>query len=250
MNCETARLMMENNDPALARHLLSCHSCIMRTHARYYEAPPGLEQKIRQSLRHEDAPTASWRWMAIAASVLLAASLTWNVVMIRSRVDPQQLIASNVLSAHVRSLAGTHLLDVPSSDQHTVKPWFNGKLDFAPAVKDLDGFPLLGGRLEYFDGRPAAALIYGRRNHTINLFTWPSAASPTEMAQTRNGYHLQSWSSNGMTFWAVSDLNETELRQFVSFVPAEITCAMLAAAADAIWCRHRTLPGQLPLASN
>jgi anti-sigma factor RsiW len=215
-NCETARRLMETNDPALAQHLLSCLSCIMRTQARYYEAPPGLEQKIRRSLSRENSAPAPWRWMAIAASVLLIVSLGWNIALLRSRVDPQQLLAANVLSAHIRSLTGTHLLDVPSSDQHTVKPWFNGKLDFAPGVKDVEGFPLLGGRVEYFDGRPAAALIYGRRNHTINLFTWPSATAAGEVSQTRNGYHLQTWSSNGMTFWAVSDLNETELRQFVS----------------------------------
>jgi anti-sigma factor RsiW len=97
-----------------------------------------------------------------------------------------------------------------------VKPWFNGKLDFAPAVKELTGFPLLGGRLEYFDGRPAAALIYGRNKHIINLFTWPSTKPAAAVTQTRNGFHLESWSSDGMTFWAVSDLNETEFRQFVS----------------------------------
>ncbi|MGA7413152.1 MAG: hypothetical protein WBW33_21930, partial [Bryobacteraceae bacterium] len=159
MNCETARLMMETNDPGLAQHLLSCQSCIIRTHARYFEAPPELEQKIRQRLHQESAAAPPWRWLGIAASVLLVASLTWNIAQFRSRVDPQQIIATNVLSAHVRALAGTHLLDVPSSDQHTVKPWFNGKLDFAPAVKDVEGFPLLGGRLEYFDGHPAAALI-------------------------------------------------------------------------------------------
>ncbi len=215
MICETAQLLMKTNDPALAEHLLSCQSCIIRTRARYYEAPPGLEQKIRQSLRQENSAPTPWRWLAIAASVLLVASLTWNIALFRARVDPNQLLAANVLSAHVRSLAGTHLLDVPSTDQHTVKPWFNGKLDFAPNVKDVEGFPLLGGRLEYFDDRPAAALIYGRRKHTINLFTWPSATSTAESTQTRNGYHLQSWSSNGMAFWAVSDLNETELRQFV-----------------------------------
>jgi len=226
MNCETARVLRETNDPALAQHLLSCPSCIMQTHARYYEAPPGLEQRIRQSLIQESlrdealpqrAPTASqWRWLAIAASLLLVASTAWNVAMLRSRVDPERLLAGNVLSAHVRSLAGTHLLDVPSSDQHTVKPWFDGKTDFAPDVKFLEGFPLLGGRLEYIEGHPAAALIYGRDKHTINLFTWPSAASTAEATQTLNGYHLQNWSSNGMTFWAVSDLNEAELRQFVS----------------------------------
>ncbi len=219
MNCETARLMMENNDPGLARHLASCPSCIIRTRAPYYEAPPDLQQKIERSLRQESTPASPpthWRWLAIAASLLLLASLTWNIAQLRTRPDPQQSLAANVLSAHIRSLAGTHLLDVPSSDQHTVKPWFNGKLDFSPAVKDLDGFPLLGGRLEYFDGRPAAALIYGRRKHIINLFTWPSPAPTPAAADTRNGYHLETWFANGMTFWAVSDLNQSELRQFVS----------------------------------
>lgn len=215
MNCETARLMMETNDPALAEHLLSCQSCILRTHARYYEAPPGLEAKIRQSLRLEGSTPSNWRWLAIAASLLLAASLTWNIALLRSRVAPRQLLAANVLSAHIRSLVGTHLLDVPSSDQHTVKPWFDGKLDFAPPVQDLEGFPLLGGRLKYFEGHTAAALVYGRRKHTINLFTWPSAPT-AEATQTRNGYNLQTWFSKGMTFWAVSDLNEAELGQFVS----------------------------------
>jgi anti-sigma factor RsiW len=104
---------------------------------------------------------------------------------------------------------------VPSSDQHTVKPWFNGKLDFSPPVKFLSGFPLLGGRLDYFDSHPAAALIYGRNKHVINLFIWPS--TPTaESEQARNGYNMRTWSGSGMTFWAVSDLNVTELRQFVS----------------------------------
>jgi anti-sigma factor RsiW len=183
-------------------------------HARYYEAPPGLEEKIRQSLRREGTAASPWPWLAIAASLLLAASVGWNVALVRSRVDARQLVAENVLSAHVRSLAGTHLLDVPSSDQHTVKPWFDGKLDFAPAVKDVEGFPLLGGRLEYFEGHQAAALIYGRRKHIINLFTWP-AATTVAVGQTRNGYNLESWWGGGMTFWAVSDLNEGELREFV-----------------------------------
>ncbi len=214
MNCETARRMMENNDPGLADHLRSCPSCVIRTHAKYYEAPAGLEEKIRARVRKEIPAHAPWRWIAIAASVLLAASLTWNISILRTRVDPEQALAADVLSAHIRSLTGTHLLDVPSSDHHTVKPWFNGKLDFSPAVQDINGYPLLGGRLEYIDGHPAAALVYGRRNHTINLFTWPSGAAPA-YDQTRNGYHVESWSSDGMTFWAVSDLNEEELREFI-----------------------------------
>jgi anti-sigma factor RsiW len=216
MNCEIAQRLMAANDPALTEHVLTCPSCMIGTHASYYEAPPGLERKIRQSLRREKDSPSAWRWLALAACLLLAVSATWNVAQFRSRVDPERLLADNVLSAHIRSLAGTHLLDVPSSDQHTVKPWFNGKLDFSPPVKDVEGFPLLGGRLEYFEGHPAAALVYGRHNHTVNLFMWPAAVPTAAGAQTRNGYHLQHWSSNGMTFWAVSDLNETELGQFVS----------------------------------
>jgi anti-sigma factor RsiW len=214
MNCEIARRMMDNNDPGLADHLRSCQSCITETHARYYEAPPGLEQKIRGQIRKETAAPLPWRWMAIAASVLLVASLTWNISMLRTRVDPEQVLASDIVSAHIRSLTGTHLLDVPSSDHHTVKPWFNGKIDFSPGVKDVEGFPLLGGRLEYLEGHPAAALIYGRRDHLINVFTWPSAET-AEVKETRNGYHLESWSSDGMAFWVVSDLNERELRDFM-----------------------------------
>jgi len=216
MSCETARRLMETNDPALAQHVESCPSCMLQSHAPYYEAPPGLALKIQQRLRAESSTRSPWYWTAIAASLLLTASIVGNIALLRTRAAPEQLMAVTVLSAHIRSLAGTHLLDVPSSDQHTVKPWFNGKLDFSPVVKDPPGFSLLGGRLEYFDGRPAAALVYGRRNHIVNLFTWPSASPVADTAQTRNGFHIESWFRDGMTFWAVSDLNETELRQFVS----------------------------------
>jgi anti-sigma factor RsiW len=216
MNCEIARRMTEANDPALAQHLRSCPSCIVGAHARYYEAPAALEQKIRASLRREAAPNMPWRWIAIAASILLAVSAVWNFTLLRSRVAPRQLLAENVLSAHLRSLNGTHLLDVPSTDQHTVKPWFAGKLDFSPPVKEVDGFPLLGGRIEYFEGHSAAALVYGRRAHIVNLFVWPSITSTPESSQTRNGYQMRTWYGNGMTFWAVSDLNPAELADFVS----------------------------------
>jgi anti-sigma factor RsiW len=218
MSCETARLLAENNDPALADHLESCPSCVIGANAPYYEAPPGLERKIRQSLRRETEPSyrPGWRLAAIAASVLLLASLAANIELFRSRVSGRQLTADAVLSAHLRSLVGEHLLDVPSSDQHTVKPWFNGKLDFSPPVKMLPGFPLIGGRLEYLEGRSAAALIYGRNKHVINLFIWPAPQPAPGSTLTRNGYHMQTWSGDGMTFWAVSDLNEAELQEFIS----------------------------------
>ncbi len=215
MSCETARRMLEANDPALAGHMRSCPSCLIGAHARYYEAPPGLEQRIRRSLRQEQSAPPVWRWAAIAASVLLCVSIGWNVAQFRSHANRGQLLLDDVLSAHIRSLGGNHLLDVPSSDRHTVKPWFNGKLDFSPPVKEVEGFTMLGGRLEYFAGHPAAALVYSRGNHIINLFTWPAAAGPPG-AQTRNGYHVEHWPGAGMAFWAVSDLNEAELRQFVT----------------------------------
>jgi anti-sigma factor RsiW len=128
------------------------------------------------------------------------------------------MLAQEVLSSHLRSLMGTHLLDVPSSDQHTVKPWFNGKLNFSPDVKDFgsQGFRLVGGRIEYIDDRPVAALVYQRRQHFINLFTWPSPSSSRSgySEMKRSGYNLVSWTEDGMTCWAVSDLQTSELEQF------------------------------------
>src|SRR4051812_2109670 len=112
--------------------------------------------------------------------------------------------------------------DVASSDPHTVKPWFEGKLDFAPPVKDLAGrgFPLIGGRLDYIHNRPVAALVYQRRKHSINLFIWPSAPRPgaTTTRVTQKGFHMIQWSNSGMTFWAVSDLNERELQEFARLI--------------------------------
>ncbi len=215
MTCETARILMETNDPGLAEHMSSCPSCLVHAHARYYPAPPGLEEKIRRGLKPERAAVTPWRMLAIAASLLLVASGAMNLVLLRNRETPRQVLTTDLLSAHIRSLNGTHLLDVPSTDQHTVKPWFNGKLDFSPQVKQFPEFPLLGGRLEYIEGHPAAALVYGRRAHVINLFTWPSAAG-SESSETRNGYHIHSWFSGGMAYWAVSDLGEGELTQFIS----------------------------------
>jgi anti-sigma factor RsiW len=243
MNCSQELIeayLDEELDPGLSasvkEHLSSCQPCsdlysrfrVLRerigSDAPYYTAPPRLQRSVREAL-HEAAakearPATSstpWRWLAIAATVLLAISVSWNL-----RPAPSQtaatLLAENIVSDHIRSLIGTHLMDVPSTDQHTVKPWFNGKLDFSPEVRDFasQGFPLLGGRLDYLMDRPVAALVYGRRQHIINVFTWP-AGSKSDRAEdrfSRNGYSATHWVRGSMTFWAVSDVAPSELAQF------------------------------------
>jgi anti-sigma factor RsiW len=129
-----------------------------------------------------------------------------------------QLLADEIVSGHIRSLAATHLYDVQSTDQHTVKPWFAGKLSFSPPVKDLaeQGFPLLGGRLDYLGRRQVAALIYRHSQHIINLFVWPAPDQPSPVAAgpAEQGYNTLHWSQDGMDFWAVSDVNQADLQSF------------------------------------
>ena len=131
------------------------------------------------------------------------------------------LLAQEVETAHVRSLMANHLTDVTSTDQHTVKPWFDGKLDFSPPVTDLaaQGYPLIGGRLEYIDDHQAAALVYMSAKHIINLFIWPTSAPNSALSETTiNGYHLISWNQSGMALWAVSDLESSELQAFAGLI--------------------------------
>jgi anti-sigma factor RsiW len=160
--------------------------------------------------------TRSWaRPLALAASLAIVAVGSWRLARAGAAGDE---VANDVLTSHVRSLMPGHLTDVLSSDQHTVKPWFNGRLDYSPPVYDFAGrgYPLLGGRLDYVDGRPVAALVYGRRQHLINVFLWPTGRSPDggPSIGTRQGYHLLHWTSAGYSYWAVSDLGPTELQEF------------------------------------
>jgi anti-sigma factor RsiW len=155
-----------------------------------------------------------WQLTGLAASVAFAllAGFAWGGAHVRTN-----LLFEEAIAEHVRSLQVTHLTDVASTDQHTVKPWFAGKLDFSPPVFDLapTGFSLTGGRLEHIDGRPAAALVFHRRQHALNLFIWPAneRTLSSRVAQ-RDGYNAATWSQTGLNFLAVSEISATELTQF------------------------------------
>ncbi len=157
-----------------------------------------------------------------ALSAAVAASLVLTVV----RNDQEQTIANDVVSAHIRSLQAGHLMDVETSDQHTVKPWFNGKLDVAPPVIDLtaQGFTLLGGRLDYIDGEPVASVVYQRRKHVINLFVAQrlGAEHAGVKTETIQGYNVRHWSEEGLNFWAVSDIAADELEEFGQKIAAAL----------------------------
>jgi len=196
----------------------------------YYSAPEKLKRRIRSSLRREarnevGARSFSWRWLPAGvalAFLFLVALVIWRAAP-GLRPSGDDLIAQEIVSNHVRSLQlESHRTDVISSDQHTVKPWFDGKLDFAPPVKDFStqGFPLIGGRLDYLNNRAVAALIYQRQKHYINLYIWPAQQSNAigEVSTKRQGYNLLHWSNSGMNYWAVSDLNAVELHEFSRLV--------------------------------
>jgi anti-sigma factor RsiW len=209
---------------AVQQHLEACPECsaeydrLRRLAARvkaaapYYSAPPELGRSVREALERQSAHQTPWRGIAIAASLLLAVSLLWNVLQTRPRRVGDDL-ASAVLADHIRALLGSSPVEVASSDQHTVKPWFAGKLDFSPPVRDqaAEGFPLVGGRVDYLAERRVAALVYQRRQHVITVFIWPGG-STGESRFSHNGYNLLRWTDGSMIFWAVSDVSAGELK--------------------------------------
>jgi len=156
-----------------------------------------------------------WSWLGLAATLAVAVLLVWNLAPGLRRPGGEQFLATELIASHVRSLMVDHLTDVASSDQHTVKPWFDGKLDFAPSVVNSasDGFPLVGGRLDYLNNRPVAALVYQRRKHFINVFIWPVQNGDASEAKpiSREGYQLLHWVDRDLNYWAVSDASGNEL---------------------------------------
>jgi anti-sigma factor (TIGR02949 family) len=210
---------------AVREHLGACASCRQRVAERealgrlvrsvpYREAPERLRARVAGSVQRTGSMRRLQAWAAAAVVVL---AIGGGISLVRSVGVAGDTVAADVVDAHVRSLMAEHLFDVRSTDQHTVKPWFLGKLDFSPPVVDLAGagFPLVGGRLDYISGRPAAALVYQRQKHTINVFISPTSASGAGLTQwTIRGFHVRHWLRDGMSFWAVSDLNDAELTDF------------------------------------
>jgi anti-sigma factor RsiW len=220
----------------IEEHLTECPTCaqaykgirswrgVFDDNSLRFQPTPNFEKRLRSALRNEREPAQAmrprWQWIAAALSLACAVLIFSATALMLSRPSSGDAVAQEIVSSHVRSLMADHLTDVPSSDQHTVKPWFNGKLDFSPMVKDLSqqGFSLTGGRLDYVGNRPVAALIYQRRQHSINLFVWPAAGELSATASVHQGYNLIHWSNAGMTYWAVSDLNLAELQQFAQLL--------------------------------
>jgi len=214
------------------RHLAGCADCrgtekairelrgALTCEATAYRAPAHLRRNVRAALRREAKSTRQTLspWLMFATGAAFAAIILGFVFFQTTRAARTDAIVDQVVANHVRSLLAAQLVDVVSSDQHTVKPWFDGKIDFAPKVRDLSssGFPLVGGRLDYLDGKTVAALVYQRNKHPINLFITPAPTSRSALptVTTRRGYNVLTWINNGLKYWAVSDLNQAELQQF------------------------------------
>jgi mycothiol system anti-sigma-R factor len=223
-------------------HLETCASChaeyeqelklrsLLQAQAPRYSAPMQLRSRILSSVRTARRPRTLRQWVpmgwlqfgaALAAAVVLSSTVTYYSV-VASNTDR---VVDEVVASHARSLITNHPTDVASSDQHTVKPWFNGRVDFAPVVKDLSeqGFPLVGGRLDYVDGRPVAALLYRHRQHWISVFMWPDQSGRDTATRrfSRNGYSVEQWTSGGLRFYAVGDIAGPELGEFVAQLRGE-----------------------------
>lgn len=235
----------------IEEHLKACPDCAQqlwsqqtlrkafRSSNLYQRAPSGLAVRIRASISQEVAREAGaalrpkpismltakrkvWNWLAVAAAILVVALLTWRALPSLKGRGNSDLVAQELVASHIRSLQPGHLFDVQSTDQHTVKPWFDGRLDFSPPVRDLteEGFPLIGGRLDYIDHRAVAALVYQRRQHLINVFIWPADKQTDNNLQSESsqGYNMVFWERNSMYLCAVSDLSTGELQQFAQLM--------------------------------
>ena len=246
MSCEVSQMQLHAyfdgeldaiSSAAFESHLKSCSECqsvlaseeALRTsiaRANLYELAPAelrrsvaaqLPSRLPASSPQPQSIRPAWRWLALAASFLFLATLSWQLLQHFRTTSAPPVIAA-AIDAHLRSLQQGHLADVESTDQHTVKPWFDGKVDFAPPIHDFanDGFPLHGGRLDVLDGKTVAALVYARRKHIINVFVSPAnlaAAATSASSGSFQGYNWLAWQNGGFRFYAVSDVNSADLEQ-------------------------------------
>ena len=219
------------------RHLARCPACarefgtltethrILSENLMQYRAPDVLKARIRSAVagvpasREPTHPVPAW-WRQVAAGLLIAIMSSGVTYVAVNRSVHGAVAADELLESHVRSVMPGHLTDVVSTEHHTVKPWFNGRVDVSPAVPNLDsaGFLLVGGRADYVRGRVVPVVVYARRQHVINVYAWAAAsadaAPPNDLS--RNGYHFVTWRTGGIEYWAVSDLNAAELHTFVA----------------------------------
>jgi mycothiol system anti-sigma-R factor len=242
MECEEVRPRLDayidgelaERERALLRdHLAHCADCgpeaaalerlreQIRRSVPVHRAPEALRSQVRFSLRRGAGtpPPGLARapgWLAYAASILLAVAVGSGGTFLILGERQEDTIAAELIDSHLRSLLGTHLTDVASSDQHTVKPWFAGRSDLSPPAVDLaaEGFPLVGGRLDLIEGKPVPALVYRRREHVISVFVLPASRADRGKISTRRGYSLRHWDEGDLGFWAVSDAAPAELAEF------------------------------------
>jgi len=232
---------------AVERHIGDCHECqqeyaaqnsvsqMLKKNAVYFNAPAHLVRRIEAALPQNKPGNRlhAWRfkvwnfnWLNAGALAMTLLALVWSGNLYLSLPSANGQLTEELVSSHIRSLQVDHLSDVVSTDRHTVKPWFNGKLNFSPPVIDLasQGFPLVGGRLDYLHGRNVAVLIYRRNQHPVNLYIWPNTESDTAFhAQSLQGYHLVQWMEGGMNYWVVSDLAMGELQSFSASLRLQVS---------------------------
>jgi mycothiol system anti-sigma-R factor len=242
MDCnEAAKVMQAYVDDELdsaarsryVAHLALCQDCqqalkqlqevraMVAREGTRHAAPAHLRKRLEAT--YQPAPVAlrparttsrfPWAWLNLGVASVASLAFAVTLALYLQTPSTDERLEQELVASHVRALIGNRLADVASSDQHTVKPWYTGKLDYSPPVVDLaaQGFPLAGGRVDYINGRPVAALAYRRRNHVIDVYVWPETAQDGGLAVSRQGYHLLHWRADGMQYWAISDVNAADL---------------------------------------